>query len=288
MSEYIVVTESGSDITCDCAAREGIVVVPMHVTFGDESRDDDGSFDPEVIYDHYRTTGELPHTSGCSPHDFELAFDRIHTEHPSAQIIYLAYSAITTVSHASALVAAEGRGYVHAYDTKSVSSGLHMVVTNVARWLRANPDVTIGEVDAFVADQVDRIRMAFIPGDLDYLRAGGRLSNAAFLGAMLLRIKPTVEIVDGQLVATEKRRGSMYKCSIDLTDHFLDHEPLDTGRVTFIYSVGDKPDHHIRAVVEGMVGRRGFDEVEWVKTGAIISSHCGPGAFGIVGLTAKA
>lgn len=288
MSEYIVVTESGSDITSECAKREGIIVVPMHVTFGGESRDDDGSFAPEVLYDHYHATGELPHTSGCTPHDFEAAFDRVHAEHPNAQIIYLAYSAVTTISHASALAAAQGRDYVHAYDTKSVSSGLHMVVTNVARWLAANPNVSLDDIEAFVNDQVARIRMSFIPGDLDFLRAGGRLSNAAFLGAMLLRIKPTVEILDGSLVATDKRHGSMLKCAVSLTEHFLDREPIDTKRVTFIYSSGDMPDHRIRAVVEGIVERRGFEEVEWVKTGCVISSHCGPGSFGIVGLAAKA
>ena len=29
------------------------------------------------------------------------------------------------------------------------------------------------------------VRMGFFPGDLDYLRAGGRVSNAAYLGAKL-------------------------------------------------------------------------------------------------------
>jgi len=83
-------------------------------------------------------------------------------------------------------------------------------------------------------DQVRRIRMAFIPGDLDYLRAGGRLSNAAYLGATLLRIKPTVDIIDGRLVATKKRHGSMLKCAASLTEEVLGGEPMDTSRVNFI------------------------------------------------------
>lgn len=33
---------------------------------------------------------------------------------------------------------------------------------------------------------IGKIRMGFIPGDLDYLRAGGRVSNAAYLGAKIL------------------------------------------------------------------------------------------------------
>ena len=34
MADYILVTETGSDIHEETARRHGIVVVPMHVNFG--------------------------------------------------------------------------------------------------------------------------------------------------------------------------------------------------------------------------------------------------------------
>lgn len=49
MADYILVTESGSDIHEETARRHGIVVVPMHVNFGDLSRED-YSFLPEELY----------------------------------------------------------------------------------------------------------------------------------------------------------------------------------------------------------------------------------------------
>ena len=281
MADYVLVTESGSDVSREVAERYGIVVVPMHVNF-EGAEHDDGTFTTEELYASYRRTGKLPHTSGCSPQDFSDAFDRIHAERPEAHIFYLAYSAVTTVSFASAQCAAENRGYVTSVDTKSVSSGLQMVVTNTALFLEAHPDATADEVRAFAEDQVRRIRMAFIPGDLDYLRAGGRLSNVAFLGATLLRIKPTVEIIDGRLIATKKRRGTMLKCAVALTEDFLAAEPMDSSRVNFIYSVGDGPDPILQKVVEKIARRHGFEQIDWVKTGCVIASHAGPGSFGIV------
>lgn len=283
MVRFILVAETGSDITPEVAKDLGIEIVPMHVNFGGHDLDD-GSFPPEDLYENYRRTKELPHTSGSTPQDFTRAFNRIHAEHPEAQVVYLAYSSVTTVSYASALAAAEGRDYVTAIDTKSVSAGQGMVVTNTARWLKANPEATLDELKAFVDDQVARIRMSFIPGDLEYLRAGGRLSNIAFLGATLLRIKPTVEIQDGRLVATDKRRGSRLKCIVALTRHFLEAEPLDAGRISFIYSVGDAPDPTEREAVEQLAHEHGFKRIEWVKTGCVIASHSGPGAFGIVAM----
>lgn len=133
--------------------------------------------------------GELPRTSGCTPQDFVLLFDRIHAEEPEAHILYLAYSACTTCSFESALVAAKGRDYVTAIDTKSVSAGQGLVVTNVARFLQENPDAELSEeVQAFA---VERMRAA------------------------------------------------------------------------------------------------GFEEIEWVNTGCVISSHCGPGSFGIASFSAE-
>ncbi|MDD5800669.1 MAG: DegV family protein [Coriobacteriales bacterium] len=285
MAEYILMAETGSDIHQETARRYGIAVVPMHVNFGEVSRDDD-SFPPEELYQSYKATGKLPQTAGCSPQDFTAAFDRVHQAHPDAQILYLAYSAATTVSFRSAHLAAEGRDYVTMIDTKAVSSGQRLIVTNVARMLQKRPDATKQQVIDFVNDQVKRIRFAFVPGDLDYLRAGGRLSNVAFLGATLLRIKPTIEVIDGKLVATTKRRGTMVKCVRQLVEDFVTREPMDLSRVNLTYTSGDAPDPQMRSTVEKILVDHGAQEIEWVKSGCVIASHSGPGSFGIAALVA--
>ena len=104
MNPIIIVAETGSDITPELAAKYNITLVPMHVTF-DSHTMDDGSFPVQKICDYYKETGKLPRTSGCSPDDFTLVFDAIHTAHPNAQILYLAYSAVTTCSYQSAVIA---------------------------------------------------------------------------------------------------------------------------------------------------------------------------------------
>ena len=286
MPKYVLVAETGSDIHADTAREYGIVVVPMHVNFGGRSRDDD-SFPPEELYENFEETGECPRTAGCSPADFAPVFDRIHADEPDAQIVYLAYSAVTTVSMESARIAAEGRDCVTLIDTKAVSSAQRLIVTNVARWLRENPDATPYDIREFVADQSRRIRFAFLPGELKFLRAGGRLTNAAFLGATLLRIKPTIEMVDGRLVATKKRTGSIRKCMTELCEHFCTREPMDLSRVCFTYTSGDEPDERVRKACEKVVRHHGAQESEWVKSGCVIASHSGPNSFAITALAAK-
>ena len=66
MSKIILMAESGSDISPELAKEYGIVIVPMHVAFGGETRDD-GSFPVTQMFDHYKKTHEPPRTSGCTP-----------------------------------------------------------------------------------------------------------------------------------------------------------------------------------------------------------------------------
>ena len=208
MSRIILVAETGSDISKELAAQYNIHIVPMHVSFDSESLDD-GAFPVEKIPDFYHQTGRLPKTSGCTPDDFYKAFDELHEKYPDAQILYLAYSAVTTCSYQSGVIASEERDYITIIDTKQVSAGQCNVVIEVAKALQANPDMSMEQAVALTNSLLNRAKMCFLPNNLEFLHAGGRVSNAAFLGSRILNIHPCIEIVDGKLVATKKYRGNM-------------------------------------------------------------------------------
>ena len=278
MPRVVITAETGCDIPAAEAAERGIELVPMHVSLGEKTIDD-GAISPAEMLEQCRQLGVLPKTSGCTPHDFQLAFDRIHAADPAAQILHLAYSAATTCSLESALAAAAGRDYVTAIDTRHVTIGQGLVVRETRRWVDEHPEAAVDEARAFAEDLASRVRMAFLPGDLGYLRAGGRLSNVAFLGATLLKIKPVVELLDGKLVATKKLRGSMAAASVRLVDYLVLREDFDPARIVFVKSPG-LPDQ-VRELVSAHARELGFAEVEWYETGDVITSHCGPGALGV-------
>ena len=133
MNQIILVAETGSDVTPELAARYGIEIVPMHVNFADETLDD-GTFPAEQIREYYLETGTLPKTSGSTPEDFEKKFDEIHAKYPEAQILYLAYSAVTTCSYQSAKIAAEDRDYVTMLDTRQKATKPRIPAVSFACW----------------------------------------------------------------------------------------------------------------------------------------------------------
>ena len=280
MSHVLLVAESGCDLTPELAKENGVTIVPMHVTFGGETLDD-GAFPVSRMFEHYQTTRDLPRTSGCTPHDFEVVFERLLAEHTDAQILHLAYSACTTCSMHSAVLAAEGNGRILSMDTKSVTAGQGAIVLRVAAFLREHPEATLEEAADCAGRAIEAVRMAFFPGDLDYLRAGGRVSNAAYLGAKILGLHPLIEIDDGKLISTKKYRGSMARVVKKLAGEYALQQGLDRKEIYLIYGQG--LDEALRGEVEEIMRGQGFEQIRWVETGCVIAAHSGPGAFGIAG-----
>ena len=284
MAKKILITaETGSDISREMAEELGIQLIPMHVSLGNETLDD-GTFPPEDVCAYYDKTGKCPTTSGSTPYDFETVYDQLFAEDPDLQILHLAYSAVTTCSYHSCELAIEEKPYagnVRIVDTRHVSVGQCAVVIGVLGWLAEHPDATLDEAATAAVKIGEQTKMCFIPDNLDYLRAGGRCSNAAALVGNLLQLHPCIEIIDGRLIAGKKYRGKLCKVAPLLLKEFAAKHNLKKDHLYFIntpyMNVG------VREALNAEAAAMGFEKITWVKTGCVITCHGGPGAFGIVG-----
>lgn len=284
MKKYIVVAETGADIPADIVNQYGLYIVPMHVDFGGTTKAD-GSFPVEEVFQFYKSSGKLPKTSGCNPGDFTLVFDRVHEEHPESHIIYLAYSAVTTCSYQSAVIAGEGRDYITYIDTKQVSAGQCLIVYLTLQYLEENPDAKLEDVIAKVHELIDLCHMGFFPGDLDYLRAGGRVSNVAYLGAKILLLNPLIEIDDGKLLAKKKYRGNIARAAQKMFTDFTQLHHFSKDILFFIFSAGFA--QSAKDDLTKQAKEMGFKNIRWIQTGSVVSTHSGPGAFGVCGISEK-
>ncbi|MBQ3008133.1 MAG: DegV family EDD domain-containing protein [Oscillospiraceae bacterium] len=280
MAKTYIVTETGGDLFSSDAERYGISIVPMHVQIENESRDD-GTFPVKDIFESYRRTKTLPKTSATNPQEYKDAFDRIITEDPDAQILHLAYSAITTASYHNAVLAAEDMDNVLHVDTKQVTGGQRAVVLKMAQYIEDNPGADFEILKAEAEKWVEKSRFVFFPGDLEYLKAGGRVSNAAYLVASILGLKPLIEIIDGKLVGTKKYRGSDEKIYKKLVNDYLAENSFEKDSFFMVYSEGIDPS--LKADLEKEAAKYGYENITWVPTGCVISCHSGPGAFGFGG-----
>ena len=280
MSKYVILAETGSDITSDLAAQYGIYLVPMHVSFGDEMRDD-GAFSPKEVCDYYDKTGKVPKTSGCNPEDFTRIYEKIFSEHPGCHIIYMAYSAVTTCSYQSAKIAAEDNANISFIDTKHVTVGQCASVIRLAQEMEAHPEWDLPTIEQ-AAEEISRsVRMCFTPSNLDYLRAGGRVSNATALCGNILGIHPKIELLDGYLKATKKYRGKMEKIVLKLIEDYTKEENLVLDELWLGCTYGFSNELKEKAIE--FAYSLGYKKVNWMYAGGVITSHGGPDAFCMAG-----
>ncbi len=284
MERIILVVETGADVPAELARELGIEIVPMHVEMNGVTLDD-GAFPVEDILSYYQEGHKLPKTSGSTPFDFEALFDRLQSENPEAKILYLAYSAITTCSCQSGIIASEGRENITIIDTKQVSIGQGMIAIELAKMMREKPEMSFEEVVDAANDLIARAKMCFLPDNLEFLRAGGRCSNAAAIVGGLLKLKPCIEILDGKLVATKKYRGLMRKVFAQVIDEYAEHYALDRRVLYVVYTVGLADE--VRLAAEEAAKAKGFAAVEFVRAGGVITTHGGPAAIGMAGFTTK-
>lgn len=281
MGKYVILVESGADPTPELVEQYHLHVVPMHVQLGDITKED-GTFPTEEVFECFERTGVLPKTSASSVHDFEVAYDRLHAEYPDSRILYLAYSSVTTSSYQNGVLAAEDRDYVIPVDTMQVSGAQSMVAVLMAKYIEAHPDATDEEVKAQAEKIRGKVHFSFIPGGLRYLKAGGRVKNSAYIAAKILSILPLIEIEDGYLIATRKYRGPKEKIYLKYIKEYDDRWHFDRRLVFPCYGPGMPQSTHDK--IQKTLEEMGFREIVWVQTGAVVSSHGGPGAFGLCGI----
>lgn len=279
MSKIVVTVDSGADLRPEVAEELGIRVIPFHLSLGDVAFDD-GEIAPDDMLKICAEEKVLPKTSACSPMDYAKVFQEILDEDADAEVLHLALSSDLTRSFLSALDASETEPRVTCLDAQTVTAAYGLIAEKVAKFVANKPDMTMAKALAYAHELIDRIRLGFVPFDLSFLKAGGRLGNAGFVAAQVLNIRPVIEIEEGKLVVRKKLRGSLKKIVSQFLDEFFTREPLDLDQVIFLYST-PLPDK-VREAAEKKAEEAGFKEIRWEQAGCVISAHCGPDAFGCV------
>ncbi|MFF5996449.1 DegV family protein [Lysinibacillus sp. KU-BSD001] len=281
MRRIILSTESGADLPKDLVEKYQIQVVPMHVIM--DGKDYlDGELSVEEVFEYHSRTKKIPSTAATNVHEYHDLFTKIRMNFPDSIIIHIGYTSKASASFQSALIAAEDFEDLFLIDTLNVTGGLGAIVMYAVTLLEEEPSIDHVHLIEKIEAVVPKTRLAFIPGSLDFLRAGGRVSNIAYIGGSLLKIKPCIELKEGKLVSTRKYRGNMSIVAEKLMRDYLNEYDIDRKQLYLIYSIG--LDESIKRRMEEIAKETGFKNVTWMQAGAMISTHAGPGGFGIAGL----
>src|SRR5690606_12675861 len=110
-----------------------------------------------------------------------------------------------------------------------------------------------------------------LPKTLQYLRAGGRVSNLAFHSANLLKIQPSIILENGSLVPGAKYRGSFDSCLKKMVNNFFKNDNIDPETVLIVGAPGVEDSQ--KEMIFNQLRENGIENATWMQAGAVISSH---------------
>jgi len=103
-----IVTDSTSEISPKCAAKQNIKVVPLKTVFGEKEYLEGIDLEPEGFYSMLSQSKELPKTSQSAPFDFEQVFCEL--QKAGDQIIVICLAGSLSGTYQSARIAQEKCG----------------------------------------------------------------------------------------------------------------------------------------------------------------------------------
>jgi len=266
--------DSACDIPQALKQKYNIFTLPYYVILGDKECVDGVDITTEDIFKYVKDTGALPKTAAISSDKFREYFVDILKEYD--EVIHFSLSSKMTSSYLNAVAGANGLN-VHVVDSKSLSSGIALLVIKCAQMIKENT-LSASEIVEKIKSMTNLVQASFLVDTLTYLHKGGRCSAVALIGSKLLKIKPKILVKDGKMEVAKKYLGNINNCLIKYVEDTLKgNNPEKT--VAFCTHSSEM---EISSQICQKLREFGFSEVYDVNAGSTISSHCGPGTLGIL------
>jgi DegV family protein with EDD domain len=255
----------------------GVTIVPFSFFFGLEE-----CIDKTISMEEFlrRASEKWPTTSVPSTGAFVEAFGQaIGAGH---QVVCITVTSNHSATYSAAVTASHqfDPESVTVVDSRSLSVGQGVMVLAAAR--AAAQGRTQAEVLAVIENMRPRIHLFIALDTVEYLVKGGRASRMAGLMAGLLRIRPLLTLVDGELTLLDRVRGrrAARQKILDLAQSKLPAEILGVAHVA--------NEQEARALVSDLATLSGtaVEDILLAETGMVLGTHAGPGALGIMLISA--
>jgi len=277
VTRVAIVTDSTCDLPRGLVEELGLRVVPLSVTFGDETLTAGVELSTPAFYARLAGAETLPSTSQPAPAWFDEAYadcaddglERVVSIHCSA-----ALSGTVALARDRARTAELD---VEVVDSRLVGGALGMAVLAAHRVAEAGGDVA--DVLAAVASVRDTSTSLIVVDTLEHLRRGGRLTGAQAAIGTALKVKPILHLTpDGRVEVRERTRtwSRALERVAAIAATVGGGHPVDA---VVAHALAPMRAEQLWAALE-----RQAVVAERLETliGPVVGTHVGPGAVGLV------
>ena len=287
--DYIIATSSTSDLPRTWLEEHAVPFISYSYTVGETLCQDDCREETRAAVYQGMRKGDLLKTSMINEFVYYDFFKELLDT--GRDVIFLDMSQKMSVSYVNAAAAAEKlraeypERRLYVMDTLCISGGLGTLVENMVR--RAEGGMSFEDVIAWGEENKLKIAHRFTVDDLNYLKAGGRVSNASALVGSILDIKPVLYVPDrGTLDVAVKVRGRKKALRAIIDGVLHDLSAIDpTGLEIHILQADCVPDaEFVRDEIKKAYPQVG--RITITGLGVVIGAHCGPGLLTVFYLCA--
>lgn len=265
------VTDSTADIPDSLAQKLDIRVIPAILVIEGQSFEDGHDFSREAFYERLPNMQQVPSTASPSAGTFESVYQKLLNQGYQTIISIHVASLLSGVYNTARLAAQPFEERVHVIDGESLSLGFGFQVIAAAE--AAAQNAPLDEILAQITFTRQRTRLIAMLDTLEFIHRSGRVGWARARIGSLLRIKPFVEVKDGQvfnLGQARTRRNGIAR----LTD--LLQELGEFERLAILHTNAEED---ARAFLQNLAVPLPSDP-QVVNVTTVIGTHVGPNGLG--------
>ena len=283
MPDYVITTDSNSDVLPEFVKANQLTIIPQYYAFGDTVYGDELNMEPHDFYKTMRN-GELPKSMANNPAVIREKFEQILKE--GKNILHIAFSSAlsgscsTVIMISNELMEQYPDRKILVFDSLNASLGEGVSVYRAVELQKAGKDME--EVYDVLMEERDYVNVSFTVDDLNHLQRGGRVSKTTAVVGSLVNIKPILTVTaSGELKAdgTVRGRKKSLKTLVTRMEASLDLNSYGKDRMVAVIH-GDCLED-ARSVAD-MVKSLGFTNVVINDVSPSIGTHAGPGVVGLV------
>ena len=206
--DYIITTDSNSDVPSEVLNQYGIPVIPQYYAFGDVVYGDEKNMTPKEFYETMRK-GDLPKSMANNPAVIREKFETILKK--GKDILHIAFSSALSGScnnvrmTAKELLEEYPERKITIFDSLNASLGEGVSVYRAAELREAGK--CMDEVCEVLKEERDHVNVWFTVDDLHHLQRGGRVSKTTAIVGSMINIKPLLRV---KASVDERRRSRLW------------------------------------------------------------------------------
>ena len=280
MKPFVLITDSGSDLSLAMAEEYGVTVVSLGAELEGEPVDTANLEGLKAFYDGMRAN-KVTKTFAANAEQFGEVFEKAASE--GKDVLYLGFTSVLSGTYAASLIAKDivlekyPDVRIECIDTKCASLGQGLVVYYAA--MMKKDGASIDEILAFLTDFAPQMCHRFTVDDLVYLKRGGRISSTTALVGTLLSIKPILHVSDeGRLVSLRKARGR--KAAVQGLFEDMKSLAVDPAEHTVFISHADCMDD-AKMLADMIEKELSPKKIVIGDIGPVVGAHSGPGTLAL-------